>query len=60
MTAVIMDGKALAAEIKARLTQEAQMMMGAGLEPKLATILVGDDAPSKVYVTGKHRAAKEL
>jgi len=60
MTAVIMDGKALAAEVKARLAREAQMMKGAGVEPKLATILVGDDAPSKVYVAGKHRAAKEL
>lgn len=60
MTAVIMDGKALAAEVKARLAQETRMMQGAGVEPKLATILVGDDAPSKVYVAGKHRAAKEL
>ncbi len=60
MTAAIMDGKALAAEIKARLAQEAEMMKGAGVEPKLATILVGDDAPSKVYVAGKHRAAQEL
>jgi methylenetetrahydrofolate dehydrogenase (NADP+)/methenyltetrahydrofolate cyclohydrolase len=60
MTAVIMDGKALAAEIKARLAQEAQMMKGAGVEPKLATILVGDDAPSKVYLSGKHHAAQEV
>ena len=55
-----MDGKALAAEIKARLAQETEMMKGAGVQPKLATILVGDDAPSKVYVAGKHRAAQEL
>jgi methylenetetrahydrofolate dehydrogenase (NADP+) / methenyltetrahydrofolate cyclohydrolase len=60
MTAVLMDGKALAAEIKSRLAQETSMMKGAGVQPKLATILVGDDAPSKVYVAGKHRAAQEL
>jgi methylenetetrahydrofolate dehydrogenase (NADP+)/methenyltetrahydrofolate cyclohydrolase len=60
MTAVIMDGKALAAEVKARLVQEAEMMRGAGVEPRLATILAGDDAPSKVYLAGKHRAAQEV
>jgi methylenetetrahydrofolate dehydrogenase (NADP+) / methenyltetrahydrofolate cyclohydrolase len=60
MTAVIMDGKALAAEVKGRLAQEAEMMKGAGVQPKLATILVGDDAPSKVYLGGKHRAAQEV
>ncbi len=60
MTAVLMDGKALAAEIKARLAQEAEMMKRAGVQPKLATILVGDDAPSKVYITSKQHAAKEV
>ena len=60
MTATIMDGKALAAEIKARLVQETQMMKAAGVQPKLATIQVGDDAPSKVYLAGKHRAAQEI
>jgi methylenetetrahydrofolate dehydrogenase (NADP+)/methenyltetrahydrofolate cyclohydrolase len=60
MTAVLMDGKALAAEIKARLAQEAEMVKRVGVMPKLATILVGDDAPSKVYLAGKHRAAQEV
>lgn len=60
MTAVVMDGKALAAEIKARLAQEVLMMKGAGVSPRLATILVGDDAPSKAYLAGKHRAAQEV
>ena len=60
MTAVVMDGKALAAEIKVRLAQEAEMMKGAGVSPKLATILVGNDAPSRVYLAGKHRAAQEV
>lgn len=60
MTATLMDGKALASEIKGRLAQEAEMMKRAGVQPKLATILVGDDAPSKVYVTSKQHAAKEV
>jgi methylenetetrahydrofolate dehydrogenase (NADP+) / methenyltetrahydrofolate cyclohydrolase len=60
MTAILMDGKALAAEIKLRLKEEADMMRGAGVSPKLATILVGDDSPSKVYLAGKHKAAQEV
>jgi methylenetetrahydrofolate dehydrogenase (NADP+) / methenyltetrahydrofolate cyclohydrolase len=60
MTASLMDGRALAAEIKARLAQEAGMMKAAGVRPKLATILVGDDAPSKVYVASKQHAAQEV
>jgi methylenetetrahydrofolate dehydrogenase (NADP+) / methenyltetrahydrofolate cyclohydrolase len=60
MTATLMDGKALAGEIKSRLAQEAEMMKGAGVGPKLATILVGDDSPSKVYLAGKHKAAQEV
>lgn len=60
MTAVLMDGRALAAETKARLSQEAAMMKAAGVQPKLATLLVGDDAPSKVYVTSKHHAARDV
>lgn len=60
MTATLMDGKALAAEIKARLAKEAGMMKAAGVQPKLATILVGDDAPSKVYLASKHRAGQEV
>jgi methylenetetrahydrofolate dehydrogenase (NADP+)/methenyltetrahydrofolate cyclohydrolase len=60
MTAIVMDGKALAAEIKTRLAEESEMMKKAGVEPKIATILVGDDAPSKVYLASKHRAAQEV
>ncbi len=60
MTATLMDGKALAAEIKARLAQEAAMMKAAGVQPKLATVLVGDDAPSKVYLASKHKAGQEV
>jgi methylenetetrahydrofolate dehydrogenase (NADP+)/methenyltetrahydrofolate cyclohydrolase len=36
------------------------MMKGVRVTPKLATVLVGDDAPSKVYLAGKHRAAQEV
>lgn len=60
MTAVVMDGKLVASEVKQRLTEETQYMKKVGVEPKIATILVGDDPPSKVYLASKHRAAGEI
>src|SRR6267143_750251 len=59
MTASIMDGKALAAEIREALKDQAQEMAAAGVTPSLATILVGDDPASKLYVGNKHKAAQE-
>jgi methylenetetrahydrofolate dehydrogenase (NADP+)/methenyltetrahydrofolate cyclohydrolase len=60
MTAVPMDGKALAASVEARLKDEAARMLGSGVQPTLATILVGDDPASKVYVASKHKAAARV
>ncbi len=60
LTAILMDGKAVAAEIKQTLKEEAEYMKKVGVEPKIATILVGDDPPSKVYLASKHKAAEEI
>ena len=60
MTAVVMDGKALAAELGDSLKADVEKMRASGVEPTLATILVGDDPASKVYVASKHRAAGRL
>ena len=51
MSAVIMDGKALAARVKAEITVEVRKL---SKQPGLGTILVGEDAGSKAYVHGKH------
>ena len=51
MSAVIMDGKALAARLKAELKVEVRKL---SKQPGLGTILVGEDAGSKAYVDGKH------
>ena len=51
MSAVIMDGKALAARLKAEITVEVRKL---SKQPGLGTILVGEDAGSKAYVDGKH------
>lgn len=60
MTAVLMDGKGVAAEIKLTLKEEVEYMKKVGVSPKIATILVGDDPPSKVYLGSKHKAAAEV
>lgn len=60
MTAVPMDGKALAAMVEARLKTQTERMITLGVQPTLATILVGNDPASKVYVASKHRAAERV
>jgi methylenetetrahydrofolate dehydrogenase (NADP+)/methenyltetrahydrofolate cyclohydrolase len=60
MTAVNMDGEALAAKIKQDLTSRIKALSEQGIEPGLGTLLVGDDAPSARYVTMKHRDCAEL
>ena len=59
MSAVIVDGKAVAAELRAELaTRVAQMSEGGGSPPSLAVVLCGDDPASALYVRNKGRAAE--
>ena len=51
-----MDGKALAERIRAEVAQEVAELGGLGL----ATVLVGDDPASEIYIGHKHRAADEV
>jgi methylenetetrahydrofolate dehydrogenase (NADP+) / methenyltetrahydrofolate cyclohydrolase len=60
MTAQILDGKALAATIKAELTERVVTLAERGVTPGLGTILVGDDPGSRSYVRGKHRDCAEV
>jgi methylenetetrahydrofolate dehydrogenase (NADP+)/methenyltetrahydrofolate cyclohydrolase len=57
MAAKIIDGKAMAAGIKAALKEQIQKK---GIKPGLAVILVGEDSASKVYVGGKEKDAQEV
>ena len=57
MSAVIMDGKALAARVKAEITVEVRKL---SKQPGLGTILVGEDPGSKAYVDGKHKDCAEV
>jgi methylenetetrahydrofolate dehydrogenase (NADP+) / methenyltetrahydrofolate cyclohydrolase len=60
MTAVILDGKALAASIKADLATRTAALKAKSITPGLGTVLVGDDPGSHSYVAGKHRDCVEV
>jgi methylenetetrahydrofolate dehydrogenase (NADP+)/methenyltetrahydrofolate cyclohydrolase len=60
MTAQILDGKALAATLKAELTERVAALAERGITPGLGTVLVGDDPGSRSYVRGKHRDCAEV
>lgn len=54
------DGKAIAAEIRAQIGKRvAERVSGGRVPPGLATVLVGDDPASEVYVRMKHKACAE-
>ena len=57
MSAVIMDGKALAEKIKSNLVAN---LSKSNKQPGLGTILVGDDPGSLAYVEGKHRDCAQI
>ena len=59
-TAAVIDGRAVAAELRATVAAEvAELVAGGGRPPALATVLVGADPASEVYVGAKHRACAE-
>jgi len=60
MTADIIDGKAIAAQIRQEVKEEASALMAKGVTPGLATVLVGDDPASHVYVRMKRKACAEV
>jgi methylenetetrahydrofolate dehydrogenase (NADP+)/methenyltetrahydrofolate cyclohydrolase len=60
MSATILDGTALAASIKSDLALRTSALKNRGITPGLGTVLVGDDAGSVSYVSGKHRDCQEV
>ena len=58
--ATIIDGKAVGARVRAEVAQDVESFVAEhGRPPGLATILVGDDPASAVYVNGKQKACAE-
>jgi methylenetetrahydrofolate dehydrogenase (NADP+) / methenyltetrahydrofolate cyclohydrolase len=60
MTAILLDGEALATEIKTQLAIRVADLVAGGVTPGLGTILVGDDAASGRYVAKKHEDCSEI
>ena len=59
MAAHILDGKSLAAQLRAGIRNEVARLAQRGIQPGLAVILAGDDPASRVYVRNKVRACDE-
>ena len=60
MAAQIIDGKQVAAEMRAELKAEVAKLKEQGIVPGLGVILVGEDPASQSYVRAKERACEEL
>jgi len=61
MAATIIDGKAIAARVRGEVAVEVRELSArSGSAPGLATVLVGNDPASEVYVRGKQRACAEV
>ncbi|HEX4754462.1 MAG TPA: bifunctional 5,10-methylenetetrahydrofolate dehydrogenase/5,10-methenyltetrahydrofolate cyclohydrolase [Candidatus Dormibacteraeota bacterium] len=60
MSAVIIDGRAVAAAVRADVATQIGELAAAGIMPGLGAILCGDDPGSAVYVRNKGRVAEEL
>ena len=60
MTSRIIDGKAIALEVRAEWKLRVDALKARGLTPGLAVIIVGEDAASKVYVSNKVKACADM
>jgi methylenetetrahydrofolate dehydrogenase (NADP+) / methenyltetrahydrofolate cyclohydrolase len=61
MTAAVIDGKAFAANLRARVAEGVDAFVGnAGRKPGLAVVLVGEDPASQVYVRSKGKMTVEV
>lgn len=60
MTAKIIDGKAIAAQMEEEMKVEVAELTASGTQPGLAVVLVGEDPASKVYVGRKEKSCERL
>ncbi|MBN9123400.1 MAG: bifunctional methylenetetrahydrofolate dehydrogenase/methenyltetrahydrofolate cyclohydrolase [Nitrosospira sp. 56-18] len=60
MSATVIDGKALAQEVRAEWKGRAERLKKAGMQPGLAVIIVGSNPASSIYVRNKARASREI
>ena len=60
MSATIIDGKKIAADVRQEVTRETKVLADRDITPGLATVLVGEDPASKIYVSSKQKACAEV
>jgi methylenetetrahydrofolate dehydrogenase (NADP+)/methenyltetrahydrofolate cyclohydrolase len=60
VTARILDGKAVAAQIRSEVSDRVRALAERGVTPGLAAVLVGDDQASRIYVGQKHKACADV
>jgi methylenetetrahydrofolate dehydrogenase (NADP+)/methenyltetrahydrofolate cyclohydrolase len=60
VTARILDGKAVAAQIRSEVAERVRALADTGITPGLAAVLVGDDPASRIYVGAKHKACADV
>ena len=60
MSAILIDGKKIAAETRAEIAEAVAAQKAAGATPGLAVIIVGENPASQVYVRNKHKACGEV
>jgi methylenetetrahydrofolate dehydrogenase (NADP+) / methenyltetrahydrofolate cyclohydrolase len=60
LTARILDGLAAAASLRSNVKRAASQLRSEGIKPCLATVLVGDEPSSAIYVRNKHKAAAAI
>lgn len=58
MSAQIIDGKKISAEVKARAAEEVKQLNARGIAVGLAVVIVGDNPASRIYVNNKKKACE--
>src|SRR3712207_1448199 len=61
MAATVIDGKAVAARVREQVARDVEAFVAeTGHRPGLATVLIGEDPASAIYVGGKQKASREV
>jgi methylenetetrahydrofolate dehydrogenase (NADP+)/methenyltetrahydrofolate cyclohydrolase len=60
MSAAILDGRDVAAQIRSEVAERVRELQDRGVTPGLAAVLVGDDQASRIYVGAKHKACADV
>jgi methylenetetrahydrofolate dehydrogenase (NADP+)/methenyltetrahydrofolate cyclohydrolase len=60
VTATILDGKAVASQIRSEIAERVRALADRGVQPGLAAVLVGDDEGSRMYLGSKHKACADV